>query len=416
MSLKEVNRARVAQWRGWAGRARAAGARTPFYLFAAGPVAAQVAELERLDVGRPVTQWFSAKTQPLPALLRWWERQGRPVEVVSEFELRLARAAGFAPGRILVNGPAKHRWLAGRRERGLRVNFDSLHELETLLPEAVRWGWDTGLRLHTAGEIDPENPAQSTQFGLRADEAARALERLRSAGLSPRILHFHLRTNLDDPGVLAGALREAAALGRAHGWEPEVLDVGGGLPPPHGFTRGGRPLAKGLSPATYARTLRQGLAEFPGTREIWMEHGRFVCAGSGVLAVGVLDRKDWPEGCQLICDGGRTQHALVSTWERHDLWTLEPRRGRLLPTVVHGPTCMAFDQLGRHGLPGSVGPGDVLLWAEAGAYHLPWETRFSHGLAEVWWVEDDTVRRVRRAESYAGYAGRWEPGRNPPVG
>ncbi|MFM8359586.1 MAG: hypothetical protein ACKOET_13645, partial [Verrucomicrobiota bacterium] len=295
MSVKEDHRARVARWRKWARRAVEAGARTPFYLFAADPVAERVGELERLDVGRPVTQWFSCKTQPLPALLRWWEGQGRPIEVVSEFELRLALSAGFTPDRILVNGPAKHRWLAGRRERGLRVNFDSLHELEALLPEALRGGWDTGLRLHTAGEIDPENPAQSTQFGLRADEAARALERLRSAGLNPRILHFHLRTNLDDPGVLAGALGEAAAFGRNHGWEPEVLDVGGGLPPPHGFTRKGRPLAEGLSLATYARTLRQGLAEFPGPREVWMEHGRFVCAGSGVLAVGVLDRKDWPE-------------------------------------------------------------------------------------------------------------------------
>ncbi|MFM8360027.1 MAG: hypothetical protein ACKOET_15890, partial [Verrucomicrobiota bacterium] len=91
------------------------------------------------------------------------------------------------------------------------------------------------------------------------------------------------------------------------------------------------------------------------------------------------------------------------------LWTLEPRRGRLLPTDVHGPTCMAFDQFGRHGLPASVQPGDVLLWSEAGAYHLPWETRFSHGLAEAWWVEGDALRRVRPAETFEEYAGRWEP-------
>lgn len=53
-------------------------------------------------------------------------------------------------------------------------------------------------------------------------------------------------------------------------------------------------------------------------------------------------------------------------------------------TSVHGPTCMAFDTLARRPMAVSLGPGDVLIWLDAGAYHLPWETRFSHELAEVW--------------------------------
>ena len=51
--------------------------------------------------------WLSLKTQPVAPLLRWWREQGRPVEVVSEFELRAALAEGFAPENILANGPAK---------------------------------------------------------------------------------------------------------------------------------------------------------------------------------------------------------------------------------------------------------------------------------------------------------------------
>jgi hypothetical protein len=59
---------------------------------------------------------------------------------------------------------------------------------------------------------------------------------------------------------------------------------------------------------------------------------------------------------------------------------------------------MAFDQLVRRQLPRSIRIGDRLIWFEAGAYHLPWETRFSHGLAEIWWREGDRMERVRASD------------------
>jgi hypothetical protein len=51
--------------------------------------------------------------------------------------------------------------------------------------------------------------------------------------------------------------------------------------------------------------------------------------------------------------------------------------------------------------------GDKLVWLEAGAYHLPWETRFSHGLAGVFWHEQGKVRRVRANESFESWWGQW---------
>ncbi|MEI9864213.1 MAG: hypothetical protein WDN00_06605 [Limisphaerales bacterium] len=60
--------------------------------------------------------------------------QGRPIEVVSEFELRAALAEGFVPENILVNGPAKHHWLPQFDLPGLSVNLDSRAELDALLP------------------------------------------------------------------------------------------------------------------------------------------------------------------------------------------------------------------------------------------------------------------------------------------
>jgi diaminopimelate decarboxylase len=390
----------IAFWKALVRDALKRGAATPFYLFSAEPVAEALARLESLDFGRPAVHWLSTKTQPLPPLLRWWRAQGRPAEVVSEFEFRLAREAGFDTEAILVNGPAKHRWLPSLSAPGLRVNFDSARELDELLPLAKRDRWRIGLRLCTAEEFDPETPQFPTQFGFTPDEAMVAAQRLKRAGLTVETLHFHLRTNVAEAGCYTRALNEVATFSTAAGLAPRHLDLGGGLPPRHALSRGGKRLDAGFSLEQFALTVRRAMKKFPSVGQVWLENGRFLSAASGVLVVRVLDVKERRGLRQLICDGGRTLNALVSVWEQHELRPLTTRRGPAVLTAVHGPTCMAFDQLARKPLPASLQPGDPLVWFDAGAYHLPWETRFSHGLAEVWWHEGETLRRVRAGDGF----------------
>ena len=251
-----------------------------------------------------------------------------------------------------------------------------------------------------------------TQFGFEPGELPEALRRLERAGLPPRTAHFHLRTNVPTPDAYRDALSRLAALCGANGWNPEVVDVGGGLPPRHTLDRAGQPCDGGHGGVLdgYAETLRRATEWFPRLTEWWHENGRFVTAGSGVLVIKVLDARRRLAVRQLICDGGRTMNALVSVWERHALHALEPRTGPRETTVVHGPTCMAFDQLGRYPLAASIRPGDHLLWFEAGAYHLPWETRFSHGHAEIWWHEGTQLSRVRAAGTFDEF---WKAHRKP---
>ena len=48
--------------------------------------------------------------------------------------------------------------------------------------------------------------------------------------------------------------------------------------------------------------------------------------------------------------------------------------------------------------------GDKIVWHNAGAYHLPWETRFSHGLAPVvWYGGGDEVMVVRERERFGNW-------------
>ncbi len=380
---------------------------TPFYLFSITPMAAALAELDAHFSHLPVRHWLSCKTQPLRPLLQWWRKSGRGIEVVSEFELLAALNEGFPPERILVNGPAKHHWLPRHAARGLGVNFDSVHEAAALAPLARQFDWTAGLRLHTPQEVDPESPGHPTQFGMAEKEARLTVHRLRGAGVRLETVHFHLRTNVGSAAIYARALAEAAEICRAAGFAPRFVDCGGGFPPPHVLSPAGRRVDAAFNLGEMARAYERAWRLFPGAREIWLENGRWLTARSGVLVVQILDVKERRGMRHFICDGGRTTNALVATWERHALIPLVPRGGARTRTTVSGPTCMAFDQLARCLLPRALRPGDHLLWLDAGAYHLPWETRFSHGLAAVLWHDGEKVRVAREREEFSAWWGCW---------
>jgi hypothetical protein len=55
-------------------------------------------------------------------------------------------------------------------------------------------------------------------------------------------------------------------------------------------------------------------------------------------------------------------------------------------------------------LPGDVDVGDVIVWTNAGAYHLPWETRFSYGLCAIVWFDRDERLVVARERERVGAA------------
>jgi len=69
---------------------------------------------------------------------------------------------------------------------------------------------------------------------------------------------------------------------------------------------------------------------------------------------------------------------------------------------------MAYDRLIRTYLPYDIQIGDYIVWMDAGAYHIPWETRFSHGLANVVWCENkEEFYLARECETFEKWWDQW---------
>jgi diaminopimelate decarboxylase len=340
-----------------------------------------------------VRPWLSFKTHPLPALADQWKQTGLGVEVVSEAELATLLARGFTADGLLVNGVAKHSWLARYPIDRLRVHFDSLTEVRELLPLALSRRWRIGVRCQVPDERDAREASFAGQFGMVAEEAIVALRQIVEHGGDLASVHFHLGQSHQRRGAYERAVRHVAEICRAARVQPRALDLGGGLPSDNDANCDD-------AFADLSAAIRLAPREFGCLQEIWLENGRWVSDAATVLAVRVIDLKERHECRYAICDGGRTNQALAADHGPHPLLTMPMRDGPLRLTTVCGPTCMTDDRLGRWELPESLAIGDVVIWPRAGAYHLPWENRFSHGLCAIAWCDaDESITIVRQREA-----------------
>ena len=382
---------------------------TPFYLSAWQPVEEALRELRVLGNTLLVRHWLSFKTHPIAPLVRQWKTLGLGVEVVSECEFVAACHEGFAARNILINGVAKHSWLPKYGVKDIYVNFDSLAEVNNLARQALELEWRIGLRCHVAEERDQDDPRFGGQFGLNHGEIGEAVETLRRTDLSIKGLHFHLGTNLPGVEPYDRATSEIIEICKELEIEPGFIDFGGGLPVPGEPIPGNVSERRNLDLTKFHAVFTRIRDSFTSEPEIWFENGRFLTARSAILVARVLDIKERPESRYLICDGGRTNHALVSDWESHDVMTIPERSGKPILTTICGPSCMAFDRLDRRLLPSDTQIGDLVVWKNAGAYHIPWETRFSRGLAGVVWCDSNGQLAIARdAESCEQWWHQWK--------
>jgi diaminopimelate decarboxylase len=352
--------------------------------------------------------WLSMKTAPVKPLIQSWRELGERIEVVSPYELNAALSVGFSPADVLVNGPGKAGWLGSVEVSGLNVVFDSALECRQLARQAAKHDWLVGLRIAPRNQRDPDAPNFPDQFGLDGDAISTALASLSVEGIAPEIFQFHLRSNVRSVSDFRDALDEVLRISEQLEINPRIIDCGGGLPVE------GETLRETGAPSwssefdQLGRVLSERLALANQVEEVWLEVGRFLTARSALLIARVLDVKE-RGGCRfVVCDGGRVNNAFPSDWELHEYRFIPERRSpSQTTTCICGPTCMAYDWLDRSVSNIEISPGDLLVWGNAGAYHLPFETSFSFGRAAVVWLDEFGSRLARPRESFERWWGAW---------
>ncbi|HET8996333.1 MAG TPA: alanine racemase, partial [Acetobacteraceae bacterium] len=193
------------------------------------------------DAGLDAHLHYAVKANDRLAVLRLFARQGIGADVVSEGELRRARAAGIRPEHIVFSG-------VGKSERELRlalsegigqINVESAEELDILSALAVSLGRTARVALRVNPDVDAGTHAKIStgraqdKFGIPyADAVDLYAYAAGCPGLRPVGLALHIGSQITTLAPYRAAFARAAELVRAlraAGQSVTRLDCGGGL-------------------------------------------------------------------------------------------------------------------------------------------------------------------------------------------
>ncbi|MGQ0673318.1 MAG: diaminopimelate decarboxylase [Hyphomicrobium sp.] len=349
---------------------------TPFYCYSTATLERHFMVLAQAFRGQNALICFAVKACSNLAVLKTMARLGAGMDVVSEGELRRARAAGVLPDRIIFAGVGKTRAeMAYALDEGiLGFNVESEPELDALSEVAAGKGATARVAIRVNPDVDAQTHAKistgkaENKFGIPYDRAlalyahARALPGIRVAGI-----HMHIGSQITTLAPFRAAfrlMRDLAIELRREGHELEHLDIGGGLGVPY---RGSNDVPP--HPDEYAAVAAAELGDL-GLKLV-LEPGRMIVGNAGVLVTRVIYAKRGAESLFTIVDAAMNDLLRPTLYEaHHDIWPVEEALRSREPVVqdIVGPVCETGDYLAvRRPLP-AFAPGDLMAVMTAGAY------------------------------------------------
>jgi diaminopimelate decarboxylase len=382
---------------------------TPFYSYSTATLARHYRVLQDAFAGLDSLICYALKANSNQAVIKTLGDLGAGMDVVSEGELRRARAAGVAADRIIFAGVGKTRpeMAYALGEDILGFNVESEPELEALSEVAASLGRAARIALRVNPDVDARTHAKistgkaENKFGVPFDDAPRLYAKAaKLPGIQVAGIHMHIGSQITDLAPFRDAfslMRELALRLRADGHALRHLDIGGGLGVPYLSGNEGPP-----SPHEYARLVRETLGDLG--LAICLEPGRMIVANAGILVARVIYAKKGRDKHFTIVDAAMNDLIRPTLYEaEHEIWPVAEalKQKPLIVQDVAGPVCETGDYLalGRRLPPFAA--GDLLAFMTAGAYGSAMSSTYNTRLLvpEVL-VKGDAWALVRPRQTY----------------
>lgn len=377
---------------------------TPVYVYSRARIEANYRRIAAAFAPLKAQVHYAVKANGNLAVLRLLNEMGAGFDVVSGGELFRALKAGADAGRVVFAG-------AGKTDAELayaldcrvgQINAESADELRALNELAAARGVTQGVALRLNPGVDPHTHKhistghRGSKFGIEMEEAESLLsETSRFPHLDIAGLHFHIGSQIPDPGPLVAALDRALPLaGRFK--TIRALDMGGGVPVAY---REGETVTP---PEEFARAVQARLEKESKPLELSIEPGRYIVADAGALVAQVQTTKHSYGRRIITTDAGMNDLIRPALYEAYQL-ILPVAQGKALNelTDVAGPICESSDYLGRERALPALKRGDWIAALVAGAYGAAMSSNYNgRPRAAEALVEGNTFRVIRRRETW----------------
>ncbi len=344
---------------------------TPTYAFDVGRLRTQVEKL-RTHLPAGIGILYSLKANASLGICDVLANCGVGADVASAGELATALEAGFPTRNIFVAGPVKLPETISqlRQIPEVMVSVDSPGEVQSLADEHL--SNPILLRLRPDFSSCAVVAAGSdTRFGFTDDDLTRCRDTVRSCGLD--VIGFHVFAGsqvLKAESViehLSRSLDLSLRAGEQLGIVPRVLNLGGGFGVPYGSDDEEldlRPIGDELA----------AILERTAPCQLVLELGRYLVAQAGWYLTSVVGHQTNQGRRAVVVDGGTHQRAdmcgLSLRTHANPPIVLDGSESRLEPTDVLGCLSLPDDMLAESSLLPELSRGNVLGFANAGAYGM----------------------------------------------
>jgi diaminopimelate decarboxylase len=349
---------------------------TPFYCYSTATLTRHYKVFSDAFSGADALVCYSIKANSNLGVLKTLGNLGSGMDVVSEGELRRARAAGVPPEKIVFSGVGKTRAeMAYALNEGIYAfNVESEAELAALNEVATQAGTVARVAFRVNPDIDPKTH-KKISTGKAEDKFGVPYARARALygqagelpGIDPCGIHMHIGSQITDLKPFADAfalLRGLAGQLKEDGLNLEFINFGGGLGVPY---KANDPFPP--HPDDYAKTVLDAAQDL-GVKLLF-EPGRMIAANAGILVTKVLYTKTGATKSFTVVDAGMNdliRPTLYEAW--HDIIpvdeALRDAPGQIMDIV--GPVCETGDYLALDRELPEYSAGDLMAVLTAGAY------------------------------------------------
>ncbi len=350
---------------------------TPFYCYSSAAIEGNFEAFRSAFAGQNALIFYAMKANSNQPVLATLARLGAGMDVVSEGELRRARAAGVPGERIIFSGVGKTlaEMTLGLEENILCFNVESEPELEELSRAASSRGAVAPIAIRVNPDVDARTHAKiatgksENKFGVPISRARDVYAYARDLpGLGVRGVDMHIGSQITDLQPFDDAFQLIADFVRtlrADGHKIEHVDLGGGLGIPYRTDNNPPPF-----PQHYAEIVARHTAGLDC--KVILEPGRAIVGAAGALIASVIYLKKGENKRFVIVDAAMNDLVRPTLYDAyHDILPVNaPESGaaRLTRSDVAGPVCESGDYLALDRDMPEVSAGDLIAVMTAGAY------------------------------------------------
>jgi diaminopimelate decarboxylase len=349
---------------------------TPFYCYSSATLEHHYRVFDGAFDGCDRMICYSVKANSNLAVLKLLASLGAGMDVVSEGELRRARAVGVPGERIVFSGVGKKAAeMAYALDEDIACfNVESEPELELLSTIAAGRGRTARVSVRINPDVDAGTHEKiatgkaENKFGVPWARARDIYARVAALPAVEAVgIDMHIGSQITRLGPFEAAFARLGDLVhalRADGHGIEHVDLGGGLGIPYLFGNATPP-----HPDEYAAVVRRLVGDL-GCRLVF-EPGRLIAGNAGILVTEVIYAKEGAAKTFLIVDAAMNDLVRPTLYDAYHeiLAVTEPAHDAAFhPVDVVGPVCETGDFIARQRTLPAMKAGDLMAIMTAGAY------------------------------------------------